>query len=132
MDLEDAGSNFDAVLADAGPAVVKSGVRMPRMNSIVERWIQTCRRGRRLSIQAPDLFSEASGTRSQPAQDHDLRLPYSGGAGFRLPLVAQVGDAHPRVDGEFGGRAGQDDLAELEDVPAVGDLQRGAGILLDQ
>jgi putative transposase len=59
MDLEDAGSNarflirdrdskftaaFDAVLADAGLAVVKSGVRMPRMNSIIERWIQTCRR----------------------------------------------------------------------------------------
>jgi hypothetical protein len=48
MDLEDAGSNarflirdrdakftaaFDAVVADAGLAVVKSGVRMPRMNS---------------------------------------------------------------------------------------------------
>jgi putative transposase len=59
MDLEDAGSNarflirdrdskftaaFDTVLADAGLAVVKSGVRMPRMNSIIERWIQTCRR----------------------------------------------------------------------------------------
>ncbi|WP_336203839.1 integrase core domain-containing protein [Nonomuraea sp. LPB2021202275-12-8] len=25
-------------------AFVKSGVRMPRMNSIMERWIQTCRR----------------------------------------------------------------------------------------
>src|ERR1700704_6482171 len=35
---------FDAVLADAGLRVVKSGVRMPRMNSIMERWIQTCRR----------------------------------------------------------------------------------------
>jgi transposase InsO family protein len=59
MDLEDAGSTvrylirdrdakftraFDAVLADAGLEVVKSGVRVPRMNSIMERWIQTCRR----------------------------------------------------------------------------------------
>ncbi|MGK4580391.1 integrase core domain-containing protein [Kitasatospora sp. HPMI-4] len=59
MDLEDAGSRarflirdrdskftaaFDAVLADAGLEIVKSGVRMPRMNSIMERWIQTCRR----------------------------------------------------------------------------------------
>jgi transposase InsO family protein len=59
MDLEDAGSKacflirdrdskftaaFDAVLADAGLGIVKSGVRMPRMNSIMERWIQTCRR----------------------------------------------------------------------------------------
>jgi putative transposase len=58
MDLEDAGSQarflirdrdskftaaFDALLADAGLEIVKSGVRMPRMNSIMERWIQTCR-----------------------------------------------------------------------------------------
>jgi transposase InsO family protein len=59
MDLEDADSRvhymirdrdgkfpelFDAVLADAGIQVVLSGVRMPRMNSLMERWIQTCRR----------------------------------------------------------------------------------------
>jgi putative transposase len=35
---------FDAVLTDAGIGVVLSGVRMPRMNSITERWVQTCRR----------------------------------------------------------------------------------------
>jgi putative transposase len=34
---------FDAVLADAGIKVVLTGVRMPRMNAIMERWIQTCR-----------------------------------------------------------------------------------------
>jgi hypothetical protein len=59
MDLEDTGCRvqflirdrdgkfpalFDAVLADAGIEVVLSGVRMPRMNSIMERWIQSCRR----------------------------------------------------------------------------------------
>ena len=59
MDLEDAGCRarflirdrdgkfpvlFDAVVAEAGIAVVVSGVRMPRMNSIIERWVQTCRR----------------------------------------------------------------------------------------
>ncbi|MFF1399980.1 integrase core domain-containing protein [Streptomyces sp. NPDC058287] len=58
MDVEDAGCQarflirdrdgkfpalFDAVLADAGIEVVLSGVRMPRMNSITERWVQTCR-----------------------------------------------------------------------------------------
>ncbi len=58
MDLQDAGCRarflirdrdgkfpelFDAVLADAGIEVVLSGVRMPRMNSIMERWVQTCR-----------------------------------------------------------------------------------------
>jgi transposase InsO family protein len=59
MDLDDAGRQvkylirdrdgkypamFDQFLADAGIAVVHSGVRMPRMNSIMERWIQSCRR----------------------------------------------------------------------------------------
>jgi transposase InsO family protein len=59
MDLQDAGSTarflirdrdakftvaFDAVLADAGLRVVTTGIRIPRMNAIMERWIQTCRR----------------------------------------------------------------------------------------
>ena len=59
MDLEDAGSRarflirdrdgkfpglFDTVLNDAGIEVVLSGVQMPRMNAIMERWVQTCRR----------------------------------------------------------------------------------------
>ncbi|MEV5879410.1 integrase core domain-containing protein [Streptomyces sp. NPDC052101] len=59
MDLEDAGCRarflirdrdgkfpalFDEVLKDAGIAVVLSGVRMPRMNSVMKRWVQTCRR----------------------------------------------------------------------------------------
>ncbi|WSN64396.1 transposase [Streptomyces sp. NBC_01361] len=58
MDLEDASCRarflirdrdgkfpdlFDAVLK-AGIEVVLSGVRMRRMNSIMERWVQTCRR----------------------------------------------------------------------------------------
>ncbi|ROP41851.1 integrase [Saccharothrix texasensis] len=59
MDLEDSGEHarfmirdrdgkypalFDAVLADAGIQVVLSGVRIPRMNAIMERWIHSCRR----------------------------------------------------------------------------------------
>ena len=59
MDLEDAGSRarflirdrdgkfpglFDAVLKDAGIEVVLSGVQMPRMNAVMERWVLTCRR----------------------------------------------------------------------------------------
>jgi transposase InsO family protein len=59
MDLEDAGCRvkylirdrdskypalFDAVLAGAGINVVLSGVRMPRMNAVMERWVRTCRR----------------------------------------------------------------------------------------
>jgi transposase InsO family protein len=58
MDLEDTGCRvkyllrdrdgkypmFDAILADAGITVVHTGVRMPRMNAIMERWVRTCRR----------------------------------------------------------------------------------------
>lgn len=59
MDLQDAGCRvrylirdrdgkypalFDAVLADAGIAVLLSGARMPRMNEVMERWMRTCRR----------------------------------------------------------------------------------------
>jgi putative transposase len=55
IDLEDAGCRarflirdrdgkfpalLDAVLKDADIDVVLSGVRMPRMNSIMERWVQ--------------------------------------------------------------------------------------------
>ncbi|GAA4733924.1 integrase core domain-containing protein [Phytohabitans rumicis] len=58
MDLEDAGCRvkylirdrdgkyphlFDEVLADAGIEVVLTGVRLPRMNAIMERWVRTCR-----------------------------------------------------------------------------------------
>jgi len=34
---------LDAVLADEGIETVKTGVRMPRMNSLMERWIRSCR-----------------------------------------------------------------------------------------
>jgi putative transposase len=59
MDLEDAGMNvkfvlhdrdasfsaaFDAVFQDTGARVVRSAVQAPRMDSITERWIGSCRR----------------------------------------------------------------------------------------
>jgi putative transposase len=58
MDLQDAGCRarflirdrdgkypaaFDTILADTGIEVVLSDVQMPRMNAIMERWIQSCR-----------------------------------------------------------------------------------------
>jgi putative transposase len=58
MDLQDAGSHvrflirdrdgkfpalFDDILADAGIEVILSGIRVPRMNAIMERRVQTCR-----------------------------------------------------------------------------------------
>ena len=59
MDLQDAGATvrylirdrdarftqaFDAVFVGEGCEIVRTGVRVPRMNSITERWVQTCRR----------------------------------------------------------------------------------------
>ncbi|MFE5124177.1 integrase core domain-containing protein [Streptomyces sp. NPDC056669] len=59
MDLEDADSKakflirhrdskftaaFGALMTDTGVKVVTTGIRVPRMNSLMERWIQTCRR----------------------------------------------------------------------------------------
>ncbi|MFD9950384.1 integrase core domain-containing protein [Nonomuraea sp. NPDC059023] len=59
MDLEDSGCRarflirdrdgkfpalMDEILADIGIQTVLTGIRMPRMNSIMERWVQTCRR----------------------------------------------------------------------------------------
>jgi hypothetical protein len=59
MDLDDAGSRvkfvlhdryrlfhegFEAVFISAGVRIVGSGVRVPRMNAIMERWIGTRRR----------------------------------------------------------------------------------------
>ena len=59
MDLQDAGATarylirdrdtkypalFDQVLADAGIEVMLTGTRIPRINAIMERWVQTCRR----------------------------------------------------------------------------------------
>jgi transposase InsO family protein len=58
MDLHDAGGQithvirdrdgkypalFDAILAHTGIATVLTGVQVPKMNSIMERWIQSCR-----------------------------------------------------------------------------------------
>ena len=59
MDLDDAGirarfvlhdrdasfsAAFDAVFQPAGIRVIHSAVQAPRMNSIMERWIGSCRR----------------------------------------------------------------------------------------
>ncbi|MEV1005599.1 integrase core domain-containing protein [Nonomuraea sp. NPDC050202] len=59
MDLDDAGCRarfllrdrdgkfpalLDEILAEAGIKTVLTGIRIPRMNSIMERWVQSCRR----------------------------------------------------------------------------------------
>jgi transposase InsO family protein len=57
MDLQDAGATvkhlirdrdskytraFDAVFEAGGIEIITTGIRIPRMNSIMERWVQTC------------------------------------------------------------------------------------------
>ncbi|MEU7004573.1 integrase core domain-containing protein [Nonomuraea sp. NPDC046570] len=59
MDLEDVGCRarylirdrdwkfpapMEEILTDAGIHTVLTGVRMPRMNAVMERWVQSCRR----------------------------------------------------------------------------------------
>jgi transposase InsO family protein len=59
MDLQDTGASvrylirdrdskstpaFNAVLTDSDITLVTTGIRIPRMNAIMERWIRTCRR----------------------------------------------------------------------------------------
>jgi putative transposase len=34
---------FDNVFEDEGFAIVKTGIRVPRMNAIMERWVRSCR-----------------------------------------------------------------------------------------
>ncbi|MGB8945890.1 MAG: integrase [Streptomyces sp.] len=34
---------FDEILCTAGTQVVRTGIRIPRMNATMERWAQTCR-----------------------------------------------------------------------------------------
>jgi putative transposase len=88
MDLRDAGCRarflirdrdgkfpdlIDAVLADVGIKVVLTGVQMPRMNAIMERWVQTCRREPRL----PDHTMQRTSTRNwricnQPLVGHSI------------------------------------------------------------
>jgi hypothetical protein len=35
---------MNEILAEAGIQAVLTGIRMPRMNSITERWVQSCHR----------------------------------------------------------------------------------------
>ena len=58
MDLQDAGvtvkylirdrdsrytAAFDAVFRSEGIAIVKTGIQVPRMNAVMERWVRSCR-----------------------------------------------------------------------------------------
>ena len=106
MDLEDAGCRarflirdrdgkfpalFDAVLKDADIDVVLSGVRMPRMNSIMERWVEVPTRMDRTLIWNQQHLLRALREFEQFYNGH---RPHQGLANARplYPLPAQVAD----------------------------------------
>ncbi|WP_214108289.1 hypothetical protein [Acrocarpospora catenulata] len=45
---------MDEILADAGIQTMPTGVQMPRMNAIMERWVQSCQRITSLAIRRRD------------------------------------------------------------------------------
>ncbi len=90
MDLEDEGrpaipdprpgrevpALFDTVLADAGIQVVLGGVRIPRMNAIMERRLQTCRHE---LLDRTLIRNQQTGHRS--SRSHPPRRPQTAPAG---------------------------------------------------
>jgi transposase InsO family protein len=114
MDLEDTGCRarfpirdcdgtfpalFDTVLKDAGIDIVLTGVRIPRMNALMERWVQTCRHellDRTLIWNQDHLLH----TLREFEQHYNSHRPHQGIAGAR-PLHAlpptdhRFGAAHP-------------------------------------
>jgi hypothetical protein len=60
---------FNVVLADAGvEVVVLTGVRMPRMNAVMERWAQTSHREL-----LDRIWSRTNGTCSIPPRRQDFQ-----------------------------------------------------------
>jgi hypothetical protein len=105
MDLEDAGVSvkfvlhdrdasftaaFDAVFQAAGARVVRSAIQAPRMNSIMERWIGSCRR--ELLDRTLDL--EPAPSAGRPARVRGLlqRAPHPEQAAPLRPLPDGVTD----------------------------------------
>jgi putative transposase len=105
MDLQDAGAIvkylirdrdakypalFDAVLADAGIMVVLTGIRMPRMNAVVERWVRTCRRellDRTLIWNHTHLLRRTRENSVTPGSAQNRRRGPARGASFRHFLL---------------------------------------------
>src|SRR3954453_456194 len=110
MDIEDAGCRvkylirdrdgkyqavFDAVLADAGIHVVLSGIRMPRMNAGMERWVRTCRRE---LLDRTLIFSERHLLHALREYEvfYNTHRPHQGIANARplVPLPEPIADPH--------------------------------------
>jgi putative transposase len=82
----------DAILDDAGIEIVHSGVQMPRMNVIVERWVQT--RRRRPARPEPDQEPAAPDARTARVRAVPQRPQASPGSRKRA-ATARAADADP-------------------------------------
>ncbi|MFI1994456.1 integrase core domain-containing protein [Actinoplanes sp. NPDC020271] len=88
---------FDTIIADAGIEVVLSGVRMPRMNSITERWIQACRHE---VLDRALIFNQAHLLRAlrEYEHHHNQHRPHRGIADTRpLTLLPEPITDHDRL-----------------------------------
>jgi putative transposase len=108
MDLDQAGANvkfvlhdrdaifhegFDTAFTAAGLRIVRSGVRVPRMNSIMERWIGGCRRellDRTLIWNLPHLRRILAAC-ERHHNDHRPHMALSSAAPLK-PLPAEITD----------------------------------------
>ena len=84
---------FDAVFTAAGLRIVRSGVQMPRMNSIMERWIGGCRRellDRTLIWNLPHL-RKILAAYERHHNDHRPHMALSGAAPLK-PIPAEITD----------------------------------------
>jgi hypothetical protein len=88
---------FDTILSDAGIEVVLSGVRMPRINSIMERWIQACRHE---LLDRTLIFNQAHLLHAlrEYERHHDQHRPHRGIADTRpLTLLPEPITGHDRL-----------------------------------
>ena len=86
---------FDTILADTGVKVVLTGVQMPRMNAIMERWIQTCCRE---LLDRALIWNQAHLVRAlrQYEQHYNEHRPHRGISSARplKPLPEPIIDSH--------------------------------------
>jgi transposase InsO family protein len=86
---------FDSVLADAGIKVVLSGIQMPRMNAVMERWVRTCCHE---LLDRTLIFNQRHLLHALREYEvfHNIHRPHQGIANARplVPLPEPINDPH--------------------------------------
>jgi putative transposase len=90
---------FDAVFVDDGIAIVRTGIRVPRMNAIMERWVRSCRAellDRTLIVNEAHLLHALREYEAFYNQHRDPpRAPRCGATAPAAPTDHQTGTARP-------------------------------------